>query len=98
MPLNAHGQQGSWFARYKGARYPCVHDRYMNWVSRTYSDPDPDHRISAEYVAEITALRRVLVTESNADGSRHHYKAFVEVSKVQWHEGTLTFVAVRRLE
>lgn len=98
MPLDAHGQQGSWFARYRGVRYPCVHNHYMDWASRTYSDPDPDSRISEEYVAAITALRRVLVTESNPDGSRHHYKALVEVSNVQWRGGSLTFDAITRLE
>lgn len=97
MPLNAVGQQGSWFARYKGVEYPCVHDRYVDYHNRRYCDPDPDNRINAPYVNAI-AQGRVLVTVSGPDNSRHHYRGLFEVSKVQWQNGTLAFDLVSRLE
>ena len=98
MPLNAVGQQGSWFARYKGVQYPCVHNRYMNWKVQRYCDADPDQRIPSAYVEAIISRGRVLVTESNPDGSRHHYKGLLEVGNVQWENGTLSFDVVKRLE
>ena len=70
----------------------------MNWKVRHYCDPDPDERIPNTYVEAITSGGRVLVTESNPDGSRHHYKALVEVGNVRWESGTLSFDVVKRLE
>lgn len=96
MPLNAVGQQGSWFACYKRVRYPCVHDHYIDYVARHYCDPDPDNRIDTDYVDAIGG-GRVLVTASKPDGSRDRYKGLFEVSNVRWRNGELHFDLLRRL-
>lgn len=99
------GSQGSWFARFEGVEFPCVHRHW--YEPGKYHDPHvrPGTRQWDKYVARIRDLGYVILTndivpDNTEDGTfkRTSYIAIFEATDVRLEGADLTFSMLRRIE
>ena len=101
------GQRGSWFAKWNGVEYPCVHKHYVSGSPMAYRDPYLSETAPwPAFVEAITKLRRVIVTEDyvtphegrQESFTRTGYVALYDIDNVRTDDGALTFKFTNRVE
>lgn len=98
------GRRGSWFAKWKGQEYPCVHKYWTEGHWPSYVDPGvTDEPHWAPFIDSIKERKTVILTTDNVGpgGSsfeRTGYIALLRVEDVDVVENELRFRIVDRLE